>query len=114
MNDFNVVLRAGDSLLVQVAVTDRDNNSINLTNAYIRYVADTPDLLLKSTLTGGIVIIDAGLGEFEIELEQADTVDIQRQLVVPHECKVHLMTGEVLTVFSGNLKIAPTLIGAIP
>lgn len=112
---FNLSIIAGETRVVVVTLTDQDGLAIDLTDAVIHYHAALPTPMVKTNaVNGGITITDALGGEFEIALEQTDTIGVTRATTVQHECKVLLASGDVVVAFTGKLAVGVSLIGELP
>lgn len=109
---FNLTMFAGETRTLVVTVTDQDGAAVDLTDADITYVLDLATPITK-TVGSGITITGALAGEFEIALAQADTVAIDTDRSIKHECKALLQSGEVLTVFYGTVVVKDSQIGAM-
>lgn len=110
---FNLSIYAGETRTLAVTVTDQDGAAVDLTNADIEYVADLPVPVAKS-VGSGITITDGAAGEFEIAIEQPDTVDYDTSINAAHEVKARTAIGDVVTVFRGTLTIKDSLIESLP
>lgn len=101
---------AGDSLTIQITVTDSSGNALDLSGASIEWVLtethDRTRLIEKTTENGGISITDAANGVFEIYVQPQDTADLTGDF--DHEAEVTDAGGNVVTVTSGIISIEPS------
>lgn len=106
----------GDSKTIRITVRDKagDLAPFNLTNASIYFTAkitvadkDSDAVIAKSTVGGGITVIDASLGIFEVGLTPGDTN------IVPMEYIYDVRIAKDGDVYSmedpGTLKIGPVV-----
>lgn len=98
---------SGDSKVLEVAVTDVDDEAVVLTGATINYVLQKSSrggqaIISKST-TDGISITNALAGKFEITIDASDTADLAGDYY--HECQVTDSSSNVSTIFVGTVTI---------
>lgn len=110
---YDLSIHAGETRALVVTVVDSAGADVDITAAEITYMLALSTPVTK-TLGDGITVTDAAGGEFEIAINQADTVSIDAARNLQHECKVLLPSGAVLTVFYGFVKVLDSLIGTLP
>lgn len=103
----NFSMYTGDSKTIQVNVTDANNNVIDLTGATVKWVlqqfpTSTTYQIEKDVVNGGIALINASGGIFQINLSANDTKTLQQGTYF-HQAKVIDILGNASTVFTGNV-----------
>lgn len=98
---------SGDTLLIEVSVEKDDGSAKDLTDASVEYgISSKPgsETLVSKTTPDGVTITDAGNGEIEIQIDPADTEEMDGSYY--HECEVTDGSGEVSTIFTGVFYIS--------
>lgn len=106
------MLYAGDDIKLAFTATESETgDALNLSGLSIKWAlsrqAGGKTLLTKDLATGGINVISAALGTFEVVLGPTDTDGFSGTYY--HEVRVFEGT-KPYTVYSGELEFAPTLI----
>lgn len=103
---------SGDNITVGVTVTDADGAAVDLTGATIRWSArklgEAANAIEKSSGAGEVELTDPTAGEFEVELEPADTDDLEG--VFQHESEITDVAGRVTTVAIGAMTLTEDVI----
>lgn len=95
---------AGDTLRLDVSVTDDADQVVNLTGATIEWkLIDYKTVLLSKSTSAGISITDPLNGEFRVNINGSETQDLQG--TYRHEARVTDSTGNVSTVFVGSFSV---------
>ena len=107
----NISMYEGETVAVRGTVVDDDGNAVDITAYTIKYVAEISPQLTKAT-GDGITIDDGPAGLYSFTIEVADTIGGGSKQCT-HECKVKDSSGNVYTIFTGNITIIATLIDTI-
>lgn len=103
----NVNIFQGDTRTVTVTVYDRNDNVTSIDGAtaikWVVYKRTTGIIYLSKSLGSGITISDGPNGVFEIELENADTLNLLGRY--NHECELIDSSSNITTLFTGYFNI---------
>lgn len=107
------VLYQGDTKILRVEVFDTEGNPKNIAGASIlwgMYVFTQPQIVLTKSTSGGITITDAINGIFEVQIDSADSLDLEPDFY-GHEAEVTDIAGNVSTIFTGTVEVRCSRIG---
>lgn len=109
----DVTMVSGDTLDIQITVTDQDGTAVNLTDHTINWALctnqnTTPPLVVKSTGGYGVTITNAVGGVFKVALVPTDTAAFSG--IYYHEAVITQPTGEKYTVTTGYMTIESDVI----
>lgn len=112
IRDFSMT--AGDTKLIDVAVTEQSDGSPTvITNATISWKASRSlrtTAAISKTTASGITITSGSGGTFRITLTAANTDSLRGDYY--HEAQITFSDAEVATVLKGIMTIEPALITA--
>ena len=108
----NFSMYQGDDVRLGVTLVDAAGVPVSLVGATLKWgiakkASDGTPLLLK-TIGSGITVLDPAAGSFEVALVPADTQSYVGDYY--HEVELTDAGGKRLTVMTGKVQIAPTLI----
>jgi len=104
---------SGDSKVLEVTLTDVDDDAVNLTGASISYILQKSsqggEAIISKSVDDGISITSPATGGlFEITIDATDTDDLAGEYY--HECQVTDSSSNVSTVFVGTVTIKVDMI----
>lgn len=98
---------SGDTLIIEVEVSNTDGTAKDITSASIEWVLAKrrggTAVISKSAAGGGISITDAVAGLFEVTIDPADTDSLAGLYF--HEAEVTDSAGNISTVLEGHVFI---------
>jgi len=101
--DFEIY--SGDSKNLLVTVTDENNNPVNITGAQsiVWALISGDKVILRKTLSEGVMIINGPGGIFQISIAAADTAKLTGKY--QHECRLVTADGMSGIIFTGTLTV---------
>lgn len=110
----NFQMTAGDTVALDIQVSDLNNDPIDLDGATGTWAmaksVEGPAIVTKTVGAGGIVILDPSSdGILEITLLVADTINLLPG-VYYHELQIVDAGGDTSTVIRGNITVSAALI----
>lgn len=101
--DFEIY--SGDSKNLSVTVTDENNNPVNITGAQsiVWALISGDKVILRKTLSEGVMIINGPGGIFQISIAAADTAKLTGKY--RHECRLVTADGMSGIIFTGTLTV---------
>jgi hypothetical protein len=106
----NFSMVAGDTMLINIGVTDSNGTPINLTGCSITWIVKktvkAPIVLVTKTTQDDIAIRDVRKGLFVVKLNSQDTAGFDGRMY--HEAKVKDAFGDVATVATGLITFVPS------
>ncbi len=105
MGGQDLTFYAGDSPNVLVTIYDANNNVINLTGAFLRYVLiqGTAIILTKTTTNGGIALTAPTAGQATIYFSTNDTTGLQG--AYEHQLRLIDSAGNSAIVMTGTVTV---------
>lgn len=101
----NFEIVAGDTVKINISVTDQNNAAVDLTNATVTWLLykNLNDTAVSKSTTTGITITNVRGGVFQISLTAADTQNLAGMYT--HAAKVTDALGNAITVTTGTATI---------
>lgn len=103
----NATMVSGDTLVIQITVTDETGTAVNLTDHDIDWIlttsknSSTP--ILSKAVSSGITITNAASGIFQVTMDPVDTADLHGDYW--HEACITTPTLQKYTVTNGYITI---------
>lgn len=110
-SDFSMY--AGDDKTIEVSVTDKNGDAVDITSATIEWRAaksHNKTAAVTKTTSSGISITNGAGGVFQITLTDSDTEDLVGSYY--HEAQVTFSSGLIATVLTGLMNVNAVLITA--
>lgn len=93
----------GDTVTLDVALTDGDGNPLDLTDLGLTFTAVNASMTITKTLDDGITLTDDVGGLATVELVPDDTSDLEDRVVLAWDLQVSDDDGHVHTPLMGSL-----------
>jgi hypothetical protein len=112
----NLIYYVGDTILIDVTVTDARGNVVQLNGIDAKWVLDDPggNNVAICTIGNGIKIVDVNGGKIEITVPATTTVTYAPGWYNDQLRIKFLAEGQVITQMVGLINIKPSLGGANP
>jgi hypothetical protein len=102
----DVEIYQGDYTILEVTATDDDSLPITLSGVALTWVLYNPvteTVTLTKTTPNEIIVTDSDAGEFQVILEETDTLNLRG--LYKHECELEDSASRPYTLFEGQFKI---------
>jgi hypothetical protein len=112
----NLIYYVGDTILIDVTVTDARGNVVQLNGIDAKWVLDDPggNNVAICTIGNGIKIVDVNGGKLEITVPAMTTITYAPGWYSDQLRIKFLAEGQVITQMVGLINIKPSLAGANP
>lgn len=118
MSEVLLNMNKGDTLVMDLTVTDQDGDPVNLTSAVMIMSAKTgygasSNIFSISSTGGEITYPNPALGQAEIVLPSSSTsgLSITTQTAYVYDVRVTLSNGQTFTLLYGKLNVFPSVAG---